>query len=75
MAKHNDGWKDDLLAEPEISSLQLLSMPAERRQWVLSYPNVWVRDPDTDRMFNLTHSTNRKRAARYRKTHGDHHGR
>ena len=65
-----DGWKDELLSRTELTGLELMQLPAERREWVNSFPHVWAFRPCTDSVCNLLHRDNADLAAQYRKIHG-----
>lgn len=56
---HNDDrWKDDLLAEPRFSGLQLRQMPSQQSAWLSEHPKVFVQLTNEDFTVNLLHPSN-----------------
>lgn len=56
---HNDDrWKDELLAEPRFSGLQLRQMPSQQSAWLSQHPKVFVPLINEDDLVNLLHPAN-----------------
>lgn len=71
MTRIDDGWKEELLAKPYLTGLELLQLPADRRAWVCSFRHVWTDEfsRHCDALVNLLHRDNWKLAAKYKELH------
>lgn len=55
---NDDRWKDELLAEPRFSGLQLRQMPSQQSAWISQYPKVFLPHGNEDCTINLLHPSN-----------------